>query len=274
MLEVIIPARNEPYLNKTIQEVFDKATGDVSVTVIADGYEPKVLSLVKYLRYPDGECHLRQGITEAVRLTKAKYVMKLDSHCMLARGFDTELIKASQPNWVQVPRRKRLDAEKWEVIEDGRPDVDYEFIIFSNLTKGLIWGTPWDEITKERAHILIDDTPHIQGSCFFMEREWFQKNSFLDFGYGGWGQEAEEITFTTFREGGRTVVNKKTWYAHLHKDIKARKWFTLKEQEYTHSHAYSFNLWVKNNRELFTRFIKQFPPMPSWPDIYEKILWN
>ena len=36
-ISVIIPARNEPFLQKTVDDVFEKAHGDLEVIVILDG---------------------------------------------------------------------------------------------------------------------------------------------------------------------------------------------------------------------------------------------
>ena len=36
-------------------------------------------------------------------------------------------------------------------------------------------------------------------------------------GYGQFAQEAQEIGFKTWLGGGQVMVNKLTWYAHLHK---------------------------------------------------------
>lgn len=275
-LSVIIPARNEPYLDNTILDVLKNSTRDTDVYAILDGYDTQEIKdpRVHYIRIPlgDGLCHMRQGINKAVEMTQSKFVMKLDAHCSVSKGFDDELIKAHQFNWVQIPRRKRLDVKKWEVIEDGRPPIDYEFIVFQNLMMSLIWGTTWEELTRERAEILIDDTPHFQGSCFFMAKDWFIQNGFLDLKFGGWGYESEEIHYGTLKAGGRVVTNKNAYYAHLHKDKEAREWFTLKESEYVDSANLAYKTWVKDHKELFIKHIENFPPMPGWPTEWRKII--
>ena len=39
-LSVIIPARDEPYLSKTVDDILEKAAGDIEVIVVLDGYWP------------------------------------------------------------------------------------------------------------------------------------------------------------------------------------------------------------------------------------------
>ncbi len=265
MLTVLIPCKNEPYLEQTIQEVLTKAHGEVEVLTHED----------------TGETNgMRKGINEMATRAKGKYLLKLDAHCMLADGYDIALIEAHQENWVQTPRRKRLDVEKWEVIEDGREDIDYESILFPPLVEktegldtGFIWATPWDDLTRERKDVLIDDTPHFQGSCWFMTKDWFHKCGFMSDEYGGFAQEPEEITFKTLQVGGKVKVNKNTWYAHWHKSEEDRKLFKLDSKDMAKGYEYSYKTWVRN-RAFFEPFINSFPPMPGWPTNWQKILWN
>lgn len=263
MLSILIPAKNEPYLMKTVEDVKVKAVGEIEILVDDDASEGN---------------NLRQKINNLVSKAQGEYIMKLDAHCMLDNGFDLELVSVHHPNWVQVPRRLRLDAEKWEVIEDGREPVDYESIIFSNLitpvggAKGFIWATPWNDLTKEKEYIKIDDTPHFQGSCWFMTKDWFRECGLMSLEYGGFAQEPEEIIFTTLSKGGKVKVNKNTWYAHLHKSEEARQWFKLDSEDMAKGYAYSYNKWVAD-KEFFTSFIGSFLLMSGWPSNWQEILW-
>src|ERR1035437_3204398 len=161
MLSIAIPSRNEKFLKNTILDVLANATGEIEVFPILDGYEPTPEELVidhrvTYIRIPlgDGKCHKRQGINLMVDTCKGDYVMSLDAHCMVAKGFDTQLAKDHKSNWVQIPRRHRLDAENWciQTQGDNRPPIDYEYPMFVPLLrdKGL-HGFKWDSRTLERS---------------------------------------------------------------------------------------------------------------------------
>src|SRR3989338_3025437 len=115
MLSIAIPSRNEVFLRQTILDVLANAAGEIEVFPVLDGYEPPPEEIVHdprvhYLRLPlgDGKCHKRQGMNKMVELSSGEYVMTLDAHCMVAKGFDEQLAKDHKPNWVQVPRRNRL----------------------------------------------------------------------------------------------------------------------------------------------------------------------
>lgn len=197
MVSIIIAAIREEYLDKTIADLGAKARGEIEIIVIQD--KP-----------------MRTAINEGVAQAKGQYILKTDAHCMFDEGFDVKLVAAHQPNWVQTPTRKRLNAEKWELIQDERPDTDYMYIVKGKGFKDHIKNA--DTMLKNK---LIDDTQIFQGSCWFMEKAYFQHLGLLDdVNFGGMGSEALEICLKTRADGGRVIVNKTTWYAHYHK-IKA-----------------------------------------------------
>ena len=283
MLTIVIPSKNEVFLRKTILDVLKKATGEIEVLPVLDGYEPPKTELVtdprvRYIRLPaQPYSQKRHGINLAISQAKGNYVMSLDAHCMMAKGFDEQLAKDHQPKWVQIPRRNRLDAIKWSLQpqSDSRPPIDYEYIMFPPLVKDhALHGFKWDERTLKNWDIPIDDTIQFQGSCWFMTKRWFKKMGFMQVeGYTGWGQEAEEISMTTWKNGGRVVTNKNPWYAHLHKGPVHGRMYHLSREENRRSYAYSYNKWLVENKDFCISIIEKFPLMPGWPANWKERLW-
>lgn len=208
-VSVIIPARREKYLNDTLNDVLKKSKTDVEVIVTLDGNDEKRNPWVRYI-YNEKPKGMRTAINQAVEIATGKYIMKLDAHCMLDYGFDEKLIKYHQDKWVQIPRRKRLDAKLWEV-DYSKDDIDYmylnsDFMGVANRGK--------NQNTRLKK-VMLDDTETFQGSCYFMERQYFLDLGLLDdVNFNGSGHEAQEITFKVISDGGRIVRNKYTWYAH------------------------------------------------------------
>jgi len=225
-LSVIIPARHELYLQQTVTEVLTKATGDIELIVILDGYWPKpILKDDKRLTIVHRQRRgMRQSINDAVSIAKGKYLMKIDGHCMLSEGYDQVLTATIEGNWIVVPRRYSLDAEKWEVRTE-RPWVDYEYLAWPYNWKFIkagrrgMHGMPWDERIAQRVDKLFDENMIFQGSCWVMEREHFikrigwQKPEL----YGQFSSEAQELGLATWFMGGKIMTNKRAWYAHLWK---------------------------------------------------------
>ena len=278
MLSVIIPSKTEKFLDHTIKDVLKNATGDIEVIPVLDGYDTEEIKddRVRYIRLPSARnTQKRQGINKAVETARGEHIMSLDAHCMVAEGFDEQLARDHKPNWVQVPRRHRLDAENWCIQDqsDDRPPIDYEYIIFKSLVGDRsIHGFKWDARTKERQFQLIDDIVEFQGSCWFMTKEWFKKNGFMDLKYMGWGQEAEEISFTTWKAGGAVKTNKNTWYAHLHKGKKYGRMYWMSRDECRRSYAYAFNKWLIEEKEFFISLIEKFAPLPGWSTNWKEVI--
>lgn len=222
-VSVIIPSRRERFLDKTILEIQKKLKGSYEIIVVLDGEDANRINGVKYI-YNKVARGMRTAINQAVAVAKGKYLLKLDAHCMLDQGIDEKLKAVHQDNWVQIPRRKRMDANKWEITTENRPDIDYMF-----LDTYLIGHKDHEKNRNmELRNKLIDDTEAFQGSCYFITKNYFLKLGLLDDKkFGGSGREAQEIAFKCWMDGGRTVVNKTTWYAHAHI---GRKYARDKEQ--------------------------------------------
>lgn len=277
MLTIIIPSKTEKYFKRTIEEVLEKATGEIEVLACTDGYEEtdKVNdSRVLYLSIPMSEGnHKRHLINLAVKESKGEYIMVLDAHCMVGKGFDEILIRDHQPNWVQIPRRLRLDAENWKLEEDERPPVDYEYWKWQDFKKGWIHGYKWDSRTLERMNIPIDEDMTFQGSCYFMTKDWFHKLGLMQIeGFGGFTQEADEIACKVRSFGGKVMVNKNTWYAHLHKGKKYGRMYDLNWEEKRAGDNYAFDYFVNKNREHFVAHVEHFWPIPNWPENWKDYL--
>jgi glycosyltransferase involved in cell wall biosynthesis len=204
MVSVIIPSREERWLGKTIEEIKAKFGGDYQIIVTLDGNQKsKLPDGVTYIRNKESK-GMRTAINQAVALASGKYLMKLDAHCMLDKDIDLKLIQEHQPNWVQIPRRKRLNPQRWELIEGS--DIDYMKISMPDFI-GMV--------VHRSSKNLIEETETFQGSCYFIEKDYFHKLGLLDdVNFAGSGNEAQEITLKVWKDGGKIMTNKKTWYAH------------------------------------------------------------
>jgi hypothetical protein len=283
-LSIVIPSRNEIFLQKTIQDVLKNASGDIEVFPILDGYEPPVEEIVidprvTYIRLPKVKsAQKRHGINKAIReLSTGEFVMSLDAHCMVAPGFDEVLKKDLEEDWVAVPRRHRLDAENWCLQDqsDTRPPIDYEYLMYpKQFDPRAFHGFKWDERTLARKDVLIDDIITMQGSIWIMHRSHYDKMGLMQVeGYTGFGQEAEEISFKTWLNGGRVIVNKNTWYAHLHKGSKYGRMYFMGKEENRSCYRYAYNFWANEHKEFFVNLVKKYSPMPGWPINWEEDLY-
>lgn len=288
MLSVIIPSRVDQYLQQTIDDILQKAEEDIEIIVVLDGYWTKLKDDPRVIIVHQGQQHdnfgMRAAIDAGMGLARGEYVMKIDEHCMLDRGFDRKLKADCADNWVVIPRRHRLDAEGWTIIEDGRPPVDYMYLEYPYLkpfdrTQGL-----HGELWKKQNDIEIDDTPTMQGSCYFLKKSYWDElfpDGMDEENYGKFTQEAQEISMKVWLSGGEVKVNKKTWYAHFHKGTKGKGYGFSTEQYRRHEadkekgRLYCINYWLhtQDYPHDFKWFINdKFPDMPNWEGWEQRIV--
>jgi glycosyltransferase involved in cell wall biosynthesis len=83
MVSVIIPSHHPIYLQKTIDELLNNSRGEVEVIAVLDGYwttlnNDKRVSIV-HLGKNRG---MRGAINAGVSVSRGKYIMRTDEHCM------------------------------------------------------------------------------------------------------------------------------------------------------------------------------------------------
>ncbi len=289
MLSVILPARNEHYLQKTIDSLLNSAEGEIEILVILDGYwpDPPLKDDKRVIIIHRSEAKgMQNGVNSAVQIAKGEYIMKCDAHCLFAKGFDTVLKSNCEENWLAIPPRYSLDVEKWEPKTEKRLPVCYDFITFpygnDDIYGSGIHGRKWigdnmgfnSYYEKEiaRKDILIDDVISIQGSCWFMHKSHFLNIDGQDEVHSSFYQEPQEMVFKTWLSGGRCVVNKNTWYAHWHKNKGSQYGFSINQKKDTEkfsSWCWMTNQWPKRIRDI-KWLIDKFMPMPGWNNNWEE----
>lgn len=287
-LSVLIPNRNSPFCTRTIQDILEKAVTNIEVVVNVDENWPNPLIEDKRVTYihPGAPKGMRWGINMAAALARGKYLMKTDDHCMFANGFDKILIENHREDgWVQIPRRYSLDAENWK-INEGRPYRDYMYLCFPKKGKAHdngMHGVEWWDRQRQRTNPKydIDETMSMQGSCYFMTKNHFDNflHGLSEEGYGQFAQESQEIGLKTWLGGGKMVVNKKTWYAHLHKGKTYGRMYKIRGfDDYTVKVSnWSAKYWMNNEWKERLHdmkwFIKRFWPVPTWPENWKEV-WD
>lgn len=276
-VSVLITARNEEYLAKTVECVIQKRRADTEVIVVADGYDPGPINgtNVKVIQTKEN-IGQRAGVNLAARNATGRYVMKLDAHCNLDEGFDVKLMQDCEYDWTVVPRMYQLNAETWE--PKWRKKTDFMFIRSPYAKEHpfrldyydaksaredreaykAYKAAPWREGD-------ICDTMCCIGACWFLRRDRFWELGGMDENHGNWGQMGVELSCKSWLSGGRLVVNKKTWFAHLWR--RKAPWH-LSQHQVEKARRYSTDLWVNNRWEKQVRpldwLVRRFGPVPTW----------
>lgn len=276
-VSIIIPSCKERFLPQTIHDLLSKAAGDVEIIAILDGYWPDQRLIEDrrlVLLHRGAQLGMRAGINAATQVARGEYLLKIDAHCMVERGYDVALKADCADNWVVVPRRYSLDPEQWAIKQTGKAPVDAHYLSYpyepGRAGVGL-HGTVWNEKARTRQNVLIDDEMSSQGSCWFMSRAWWDRR----FGrleseyYGSFIQEFQEIGCKTWLGGGEVKVNKKTWYAHLHKGKEYGRGYFISKGEMSEGSKYAVLHWMNDRwadrQHDFRWLVEHFWPVPSWP---------
>lgn len=252
-LSVLIPARNEQFLALTVESLLKNIRGKTEIIIVLDGEwaDPGIPDdeRVTVVYHPESVGQ-RAATNDAAKLSKAKYVMKLDAHCTVDEGFDVKMIEAMQDNYTMVPAMYNLHAFNWKCKKCGntwyqgptprycckdregklknnrcnsqefervmvwkpRENRKSYFFRFDKTLHFQYWGAFKD---RPEAQGDIAETMSLQGSCFMLTRDKYWELKICDEEFGSWGQQGVEVAVKTWLSGGRVVVNKKTWYSHM-----------------------------------------------------------
>lgn len=251
-LSILIPARNEMFLNNTIDDIVKHCEADTEIIVVLDGAwaDPGIPKneRVNVIYVPEA-IGQRAATNLACQLSKAKYVMKVDAHCAFDQGFDRKMIEAFQKtgdNVTMVPVMRNLWVFDWKCYrcgwkkyQGGMPKQCEQCRDSRYLRRKMVWigkrnpsSTSYcfdtkpqfkyfedykhrQEYIKDKAEKGITKTMSLQGSCFMLTRDKYWDLNICDEKFGNWGNQGIEVACKTWLSGGEVLVNHATWYAHL-----------------------------------------------------------
>lgn len=308
-VSIIIPSRAEKpeNLERTVKSIYENATGDFEVLIGFDGppysdeydlYKDDNLTSYKYsglkiINFPS-VVGIKTNINALASMSTGKYIYKSDAHCSFGKGFDQILQADMQEDWIVMPRFKIIK-EDWSIqMRDGQEEFYDYFYLSCPFTdpRGFRFkaGGHWKERTQERladpfysrslgddtpygTH--IDETPQIHGSGWFMTKDrYFELGGFPNIDPYGHAQEPIWLALKNWLMGGKVMVNKKTWYAHLHQQGNKRGYQMDKAQE-DKSYRIAAEHFVGDKGHYFHTFawfVEKFMPMPTWPDNWHNLL--
>ena len=300
-LSILIPAKNEEFLKRTIEDILENIEGKTEIIAVLDGYETElpVLPEDPRLRVITNKISLGQrGATnQACRLSEAKYIMKVDAHCAFDKGFDVKMMNEMHDDWTMVPVMRNLHAFNW-ICPDGHtryqgPSGPCQTAGCGKPTvKDVVWIA---KTNPQSVSYCFDEEPHfqyfneykkhpnwkdgdfsetmsLQGSCFMLTRDKYWELNISDEALGSWGSQGIEVACKTWLSGGRVVVNHKTWYAHMFRTQGGDFGFPYENPGRKVAHAkqtvkelFFDNKWEKQIRPL-SWLIEKFWPIPGWTE--------
>ena len=306
-LSILIPARCEEWLSRTVQDILAHTSDETEVIVGLDGAwadpvipdDPRV-KLV-YIPQSIGQ----RALTDVLcRLSRAKYVAKMDAHVALDQDWDQKMFKAFEKvgdNVTMLSIMRNLHIFNW-ICPDGHrryqspSGVCKEPGCGKETTKEVVWipkqspqsrsysfdSSPHfgyfndycrrPEYQKMLEETGLTETMSIQGSCFMITRQKYWELDISGSGFGSWGSQGIQVACSTWLSGGRVMVNHATWYAHCFRTQGGDFSFPYPQSQrmvdIAKEHAKDLlmqNKWPKQIRPS-SWLIEKFWPVRGWTD--------
>jgi glycosyltransferase involved in cell wall biosynthesis len=306
-LSILIPARNEQFLSRTIEDILSNIRGDTEIIATLDGEwasppikdDPRVT-----LIYHPESVGQRAGTNDAAKLSKAKYLMKVDAHCAFDEGFDVKMMAEMHDDWTMVPIMRNLHAFDWVCTSETCDWKTYQGPTpggkvgepvcpkcGSPARRNMVWAA---KKSPQSVSYCFDSEPHfqyfkefskrpegkgditptmsLQGSCFMLTRDKYWELNVCDEAFGSWGSQGIEVAARTWLSGGSVMVNHKTWYAHLFRTQGGDFGFPyplsgnqVDRAKKRARDIFLGNKWEKQVRPL-SWLLEKFWPVPGWDD--------
>ena len=308
-LSVLIPARNEEFLAKTIEDILANMRGDTEVIAVLDGAwaDPPIPDHPRvHLIYHSTSIGQRAATNEAARFSKAKYIMKCDAHCAFDEGFDVKLMEPYETgelagNVTTVPRMYNLHVFDWACKACGHHSYQGPMpgsCEKCKANKGFDRVTIWKpRFTRKTDFARFDNTLHFQywgacgkrpesqadiadlmccvGACWMMPRARYWELGGMDEQHGSWGQMGVELACKSWLSGGRQIVNKRTWFSHLFRTQQGFGFpYPQSGRQVENARKYSRDIWQNNKWpkavHKFQWLLDKFAPIPDWPEAPSK----
>lgn len=308
-LSILIPARNEMFLKNTVDDALKNIEADTEIIVVLDGQwaNPPVTDHervnVIYLPESIGQ---RAATNVACRLSRAKYVMKVDAHCSFDKGFDRKMLEAFKTTGddvTMVPIMRNLWAFDWKCYYCGwkkyqgpTPEKCGQCGKSDKIRRKMVWigkhnpqstsycfdSTPHFQYFEDWKHRpayendkkekRLTETMSLQGSCWMLTREKYWELDICEENFGGWGSQGIEVAVKTWLSGGRVLVNHNTWYAHMFRTQGGDFGFPypMSGRDQDKAKKYARELFFKNKwtkqKYPLSWLLEKFWPVKGWTE--------
>lgn len=307
-LSVIIPARNEMFLRTTVENILVNKRAKTEIIVVLDGEwanPPLIQHPDVNVIYVPESIGQRAATNLGAKLSRARYIMKLDAHCSWDEGYDEKMIQGFKKvgdnvtmvgimrnlwmfdwncrdcNWkkYQGPTPEKCEKcggtnirRKMMVVGKRRPQ-SYAYS-FDPSPHFRYWNRyVWKPECKEELEKTgCTETMSLQGSCFMLTRKKYWELDICGKNFGSWGNQGIETACKTWLSGGRVMVNHQTWYAHL---------FRTQGGDFSFPYKQPGGAVVRTKRNVWNSFfdkswakqihpmswlVEKFWPVPGWDE--------
>ena len=227
MISVIIPARNELHLRRTVEDVIRKAAGEIEIIVVLDQWdfnkavkpEPLLeqldwirgpgqeISNVRLIEYPNltGQ---RVMINRAIREATGSHILKIDAHCKLSDGYDVALLEVCEPDTFYTTAMRGITEETWTSND--------RVFAAALLTPEYRWAW-WPGYDNHVGHLPTHEIMAFSGTVYFCSKELWEGIGGHDATFAPWGECGAELSLKVWLTGRRLMIHRGVCCAHLYR---------------------------------------------------------
>jgi hypothetical protein len=216
MISVLIPAHNEQkYLNRTIQNIRESATGDLEVLVYLDGYIQTVLEADVVVPGPRNAAGERVAMNVlAERAALGSHFLRIDAHCDFSpKGWDEMLVEVTDKKTITQAVLTAVDPETWERL----PGHLYQG---ANLVKTYTGDLPgleakWANPNRDKAIDTIIPNMSSTGCGFLIHRDFWDEIGGANEDLPAMGAIGEEFCIKAWLAGGTVQTRTDVMIGHI-----------------------------------------------------------
>jgi len=194
----------------------------------------------------------RQGLirakTAAVGEAKGPVLMFLEAHCIVNRNWLPPLLErlVLKPKALVMPTLDFISPHNWNQYQGGTASIHWRF----EWNMNLINSNPGGILKHENSKPYL--SPGTSGGIFVMRKDWFQELGFFDYGMLEWGGDHVELSFKTWRCGGRIEIVPCSRIGHLFREP-AQRPYPVDTMQVVKNYARLAQVWWKDHLDYFYR---------------------
>jgi len=257
LISVIIPAREEPYLDRTIASLYDNSAGEIEVIVVLEGERIEVDPRAQVIHHPN-PLGRRVGMNEAAKIANGEYLFHIDAHCSMSEGWDEKLKEVCIDKTVVVSVVGAMDENTWEIKKNHY----YTFVSIDRNMKEHWWGSykPLRKCGK------VEETMALTGCGWMIRKDFYLALGGCDESLGQLCHLGPEWALKVWCNDGRLLLRTDVFCGHV--------FGSPRIQSYSPQHIgdYDFARRMRNQYgDKIDKLREKFNP-PGWEDdVVEKV---
>ena len=253
-VSVIMTALDEPYVNKTIDDIIDKSGPLLKEIIVVDDVseEPIQHDEARVIRNKERK-GLIWGRNHSTGLAKSEVVLSLDPHCKVEKGWLEPLCDVLEQNEssIVVPGTRSLNPEKWKSFGTEAFKTVWDWDLEFRWAKG---ENPF--------------TPAVAGHCFAFKKDWWETAGRFDEGMKIWGGENIEFPLRTWLFGGSVICVKDSHVSHW---FKKQFQYSFPGIVLAQNKARVAEVWFDEYKEVFYQRMKRPRGSINFGDLRERL---